>query len=242
MAAASDQPAGDDAAYTLLDDMALTEAVGVATRVRGAEGAPPLSAAEVADARAKAQELLKGADGMRDMRALTLSLGLPAARLCLKHLVEFGAAPDPVKRSLCASIDAVSEITEHGCQEVTFYNKAKGREDKAFLLLDECLAGHDLTAQLDRLAPHIAVARRPEINKHLTALVFLGRSAFAKVCEENRPLVADILSYLPAADRIDISKLYVDPRNTTLCIHPRTPKRVGIWVRFLDELPAEAEK
>lgn len=228
-------PPAAGAAYTLLDDMALTDAAEAAAQARAAEGGAPLSAAEVGAARAKAQDLLRSgaAAGLRDMRNLALALGLPAARLSLKHLVEFGAAPAPVQRALCAAIDAVSEITEHGCQEVAFFNKQKGRADRAFLLLDECPADHDLTAQLDRLAPHIPVERRPEITKHLTALVYFGRSAFAKVCEENPQLVRDILKYLPAADRVDISKLHVDPRNTTLCVHPRAPRRVGIFVRMM---------
>ena len=72
--------------------------------------------------------------------------------------------------------------------------------------------------------------------------MYIGRSVFAKVVKENRDLVRDILQFLPAGDKIDCSSLHVDPNNTTLAVHPRTPKRVGIFVVLSDEAEAAALK
>lgn len=244
------KPAGphednDEGVHVLLNDLSMDEAVAMAARNHTSDGNAPLTTEQVQEARSKAQTLLQGmsGDGLSDMRKLTLSLGMPAAKLALIHLIDYGAAPDPMKASLKNSVNGLyPDIPEKGCQQVDFFNKKKGAMDAAYLVLDECPSTHNLTAQLDKLAPHIPPEKRPEIMKHLTALVFVGRSVFAKVVKENRDLVRDILQFLPAADKIDCNAMHVDPNNTTLCVHPRTPKRVGIFVILSDEAEAAALK
>lgn len=237
---AAGAPQESPAAYTLLNDIAMKDAVDIAARNHLAASGAAATEEQLRTAKTKATELLKEMtpDGMRDLRQLTISIGMPAAKLALKQLVDFGAAPDPVKASLRQDIDRVSELTEHGCQEVAFFNKREQKPDKAFLRLDECEAAHDLTAQLNKLAPFIPPPKRPEIQKHLTALIYIGRSVYADVVKRNEGLVREILRYLPAGDRVDASSLRVDPANTTLCVHPKCPKRVGIMVTLASELPA----
>lgn len=235
------------AAYTLLDGMALDEAADIAARHHVSDGGTQPSDAHLHEAKQKAKKFLNdvGTEGLKDLRALTLTMGMPSARKILKQLIDFGIAPDPVKQSLRDAVDRISpEMKEHGCQEITFFNKAKGKEDKIYLVADECDANHDLTAQLNKMAPHIPVARRPEINHHISVLVYIVRSVFAKVVKENESLLKDILRYVPSSERLNINALQVDPRNTTLCFHPHTPRRVGIFVKMSDEVEAElaAEK
>src|SRR5579863_1427894 len=108
MSGQNSQP-GDGASsneYVLLNDLAMTEAVAMAARAHAMDGNAPLATEQVQEAKAKAQTLLQGmsGDGLNDMRKLTLSLGMSAAKLALSHLIDYGAAPDPVKVSLKNSV------------------------------------------------------------------------------------------------------------------------------------------
>lgn len=226
---------------TIRAELALDEAVANATAALGSVGLSE-------ETRAKAAELIKGssADGMREARKVMIAAGMPAAALLLKQLVDFGSALDPIKASLKRSIDAAcggGETVDHVCQEVAFFNRQTGKADVARIRLDECPANHDFTAEQNKLAPHVPVAKRPEIDKHMSMLVYLGRSVYAAVVKDHGDLLRQIVSYLPrGSDRIDATVVAVDPTNTTLCVHPGTPKRVGIFVTIdsLDGVTATA--
>ena len=71
-----------------------------------------------------------------------------------------------------------------------------------------------------------------EVIKHLSMMVYLGRTVYSKIAEANRPLLRRIFGRDAQHDCADLMMLGVDSRNTTLFVNPRWPVRVGIFVRF----------
>ncbi len=166
--------------------------------------------------------------GMRDLRKLTILMGLRPAGMILKQLIRLG--PSDAWDSLRDRVDAIADMNtcEHGCQTVDFYNKSSRGADRVHLMLDECGRTHDLTGELNKLLPHIDEAKKPQIMKHLSMLIGLGRSVYVKLAEENKQLFDDISAHIGG---ISINKIQVDPANTTMYVVESTPMRVGIFVR-----------
>jgi hypothetical protein len=124
----------------------------------------------------------------------------------------------------------ISSVRAVGCMEVDFFNAELGRKDKAYLVLDECEADHDLGAQLDKLRRHVAAEKWPEVVRSLSMLVFVARSVYETVARDKADLVRRMC---PGAEGVLAYK--VDPSNTTLFVDA-IPQRIGIFVRMEDEV------
>ncbi len=184
--------------------------------------------------------------GLEDARALSLAIGLPAARILFEAMIANCGATESRKKAMRRDAKKMSKLTETGCIKVDFFNGAKGQADVAYLLLAECPANHDLSAQIHKLFSHIPEERFDEIRKHLSMLVYLGRTSYAQMLSENEPLVARIRRTMPGT--FDARALRINPNNTTMYLGPDTRNdsagwepRVGIFVRLGEEAEAEIE-
>lgn len=200
----------------------------------GALGARP-DDAEVKAARAKAEQLLADpgmAAGMKDLQNFALAVGLGTARAALRQLIAAGTASEAKKNALFKAADAISPITEPGCQRIDYQDLATGLRRTKYLELDVCDANHDLNAQLDPLKAAIGDEKWPGVLKHLSVLVGIGRSVYTKFAHENPSLMAEIRQWLPEKDKEqDLLTLLVDTTNTTLYVLKHLPRRVGIFAR-----------
>ena len=195
---------------------------------------------------AKAKEFLKniGAtesdrEGLQDLQNLSLSMGLPTARACFRAMLAANASPatsHKYYKEAMRQIANFSPVTEIGCMRVDFFNTSTNRADVAYMVLDECAADHDLGAQIVKLRTHVADEKWPEVVKHMSMLIHLGRSIYSQIAEKEKPLIRKIFSRPAAHDCADLLKLGVDSRNTTLFVDPRWPQRVGIFIRLASEL------
>ena len=230
----------------LAGSAAMTAAIDATLRAApSSEGEPP-SAEVVAAARERVRAMLEAtsaedAAGLRDMHNLTLTFGLPATRAIFRQMVKASGRRGAAKRAAVREINEFSPITEVGCMQVDFYNQATQRPDVAYLMLEQCQQGHDLGAQLDKIKPFVLPARWPEVLKHLSMLVYLGRSVYANVARQHLPLIRS-LAGLPADDPCErYLNLQVDPVNTTLYLDASWPGRVGIFVRLAAETDGAAK-
>jgi hypothetical protein len=200
------------------------------------------SAETLAAAQARAAELLRSGDGagMRDLQNLQLAMSLPAVRCIFRGLVAASGLRGAAKQDALKEIADFSPVTEEGCYSVDFYNKTTGAADRAFLVLRQCGRRHDLQAQLDKLRPHVADEKWPEILRHLSMLVFLARSTYATLARAHLGLLRRLRG-LPADDPCAAwLALRVDGANTTLFVDAELPNRAGIFVYLAHEVDRAA--
>jgi hypothetical protein len=223
----------------------LDELVAALGRQRGAE----FSEAELAAARARAQEIVAEArnngkdpaelvQGLRDMQNLTISIGLPVPRILFREMVAAARANPGRKKTWGRQLARMSDVQETGCIGVDFFDTQTRAANKAYLVLDACGADHDLGAQLDRLFARVGADKRDELREHLSMLIHLGREAYGHMSVAARPILTEIAKKVPAADGrpLDFLALRVDPANTTLYLDAPGAQRVGIFVRFEDDV------
>jgi len=181
-------------------------------------------------------------DGMEDMRALSLSIGLPVPRILFAQLVKATTSSTrDQKRDWIRKIMALSEIKATGCIQVDFLDNTTKEKNTAYMVLDVCGKDHDLGAQLDKVFSRVSSEKQEEIRKHLSMLIFLGRSAYGQLMVEGTTLLMDIAKTLPPSKNpFDPRQLVVDPTNTTLYLDIPGTRRVGIFVRLASELKEEA--
>jgi hypothetical protein len=199
-------------------------------------------AAVPADVEERAHELLdqmgatqEDAEGIRSLQNLTLSIGLTAARECFYAMLDANAVSPALRASATREIKAFSPITEIGCMRVDFFNMLTAKADVRYLVLEKCPSDHNLGAQLQKLKSIVDMDKWVEVVKHLSMLVYLGRSTYAQLAALNKPLLRRIYKRADDDECADLMALGVDSRNTTLFVDPRWPVRIGIFVRTEDE-------
>jgi hypothetical protein len=170
--------------------------------------------------------------GIRNLQDLTTSIGLPAARESFEAMLDANRVTPALRAAALREIKAFSPITEVGCMQVDFFNMIKAAPDVAYLVLDKCPANHDLGAELKKLRTVIDTDKWVEVVKHLSMIIYLGRTVYAAMAKEHKPLIRQIFGRSADHDCADLMTLGVDSRNTTLFVNPRWPVRVGIFVRF----------
>jgi hypothetical protein len=229
-------------------DEAMREAVARTLASMAETGQEAPDEETLAAAQAKAREMLReaGGDGddpaagINDLRALTSSMGLPAARIAFRHMIKAAGVRGAVKHEALASIKAFSPITEVGSMKIDFFNRETGKPDVAWLLLDECRANHDLGAQLDKIKPHVAPEKWPEILKHCSTLIGIGRTVYAQLAKNNLALIRKI-NGLPASDPCTEYLAYkVDMASSTLYLGAAWPNRIGLFVHLDKDVPRGA--
>jgi hypothetical protein len=266
------EPASE-AEQILLDDLTLDDVAAKTVAARRAAG-ETIEPEELASIKRRASEIIKSAreraqakgsepggppangappdaggvpsavDGLEDARALSLAIGLPAARVLFESMIANCNATPARKKAMRRDAKKMSKLTEAGCVKVDFFNGEKGQADVAYLLLAECPPDHDLSAQVHKLFSQIPEERYDEIRKHLSMLVYLGRTSYAQMLSENEALVARIQRHMPTT--FDARALRINPNNTTMYLGPDIRNdpagwepRVGIFVRLSEEAEAE---
>ena len=227
-----------------LEEVLWEEVVGQVTQERH-DGEGALTEDEVRFARTRARELVAGVRagedpplaGLRDMQLLAQAMGLPVPRILFAEMIARCSATTERKRAFSRGLKDMSPLTETGCISTDFLDRTTGAAGKAFLVLEPCEADHDLGAQLDPFYARIPPEKQEDIRQFLSMLVYMGRQTFHHMLETKRALVGEITKKLP--EGFDPSALGVDPANTTLFLPPPCSQRVGIFVRYLDEMGTE---
>ena len=155
-------------------------------------------------------------------------------------MIEKSSASLGQKQKFRRELADMTPLTETGCVSVEFCGPGAGGAggaavpQTAYLVLEKCPADHDLSAQLDPLYAKIPPHRQEEIRQNLSMLVYLGRSTFGQMLETKTRALAEIARKLPSG--FDPADLQVDPANTTLFLPPPCAARVGIFVRYEEDL------
>ena len=236
---ADEDAAGEDSADEYKDAAGAGEdAMDVATRaaIRSAGGEAP-SADVVADARARASELLttmtsNDEAGLKDLQNLTLSMGLPSTRSMFKCMIENSNLRGVAKKDAIRAVADFSPVSESGCMKVDFFNQALGAPDIAYLVLHKCPRDHNLEAQLNKLKPHVLAEKWAEVTRSLSMLIYIGRSVYGQIARANLGLIRDIHGAAADDPCTDYLDLKVDVENTTLYLDASWPSRIGIYVRL----------
>lgn len=226
--------------FNLGEPSAMNDAVDAAIRATTSPGETPPSAETISAARARAAQMLEemsqeDAEGLRDLQNLTLSMGLPATRALFRQMVVASGIRGADKEAAKREITEFSPVTEVGCMKVDFHDRTTNRGSVAYLLLDACPKAHDLGTQLDKLRSRCAEAKWPEVLRHLSMLIQIGRSVYAQVAKRH----AALLGKLVGDRRAEYSEVKVDRENTTLYLNSEWPNRVGIYVKLDEEVQAE---
>jgi hypothetical protein len=237
---ADDAPAAaapDDALGGLAEQAMQTAGAPVTTESLGAVRA---AAAAIVD-----QATPNDIAGLKDYHKLTIAIGMRAVHVTFNAMV--AAAQAEAKKAdgsggLAAGLLAdaereivsMSPVTETGCMKVDFFNRTTSRSDVAYLVLDRCGRDHDLGAQLDPLRAAVAPDRWGEVVKHLSMLVFLGRTVYKRLAGEHVGLIRRLFG----AEKYP--ELLVDPVNTTLYVEAEWLDRVGIYVRYESDVGCDA--
>jgi hypothetical protein len=211
---------------------AMSAAVEAAVR---AVGTGSIDEATRAEAATKAAALLRDedAEGMSHLRNLTLSMGLPAARACLRQMVAQHGLRGAAKQAALEAIKEISPVTEKGCMKVDFFNVQTKKGDAAYLRLDQCPRHHDLAAQLDKLRPYVSPDKWGEVTKALSHLLLIGRSVYGSVARAHPELLRQIAGDGAAETYADYK---IDPSNTTLYLQEDWPSRAGFYVSLEAEM------
>ena len=240
----TDDAPAEQTEFNLGNSTAMNEAVAAAVRATSVPGQAPPSAETIAAARVRAQQMLnemKGgdADGIRDLKNLTLSMGLPSTRALFRQMITASGVRGQVKSDAQREVAEFSPVTEVGCMKVDFFNKTTGRADIAYLLLDQCPKTHNLGDQLDRLKVHVSDEKWPEVLRHLSMLVHIGRSVFGQTARQHLDLIRRLFGLAPDADCAKYIDVQIARENTTFFIDADWPNRVGLYVRLDAEVQAE---
>ena len=218
---------------------------GLAAEAMQTAGAP-VTAESLGAVRAAAAAIVDQASphdiaGLKDYHKLTVAIGMRAVHVTFNAMVAAArAAKGPggmggLEADAAREIAAMSPVTETGCMKVDFHNQVTGRPDVAYLVLDRCGRNHDLGAQLDPLRAAVAPDRWGEVVKHLSMLVFLGRTVYKRLAGEHVSLIRRLFGVEKYPE------LIVDPANTTLYVDADWPDRVGIYVRYESDVGAAAD-
>lgn len=219
-------------------ERALQAATEATLRSIGGEGLAPEALAE---AQEKAKEMLRGMRGdecdLANLRNFNYSLALPAIRLLFRHMIKAAHIRGGPKAEAIAAIRDLSPVTEIGCLKIDFFNRTKGAADAMYLLLGECPRGHNFDAQLAKLRPHVTAEKWPEIQHHMSVLVYNCRQIYAKFAADNQPLIRKIFGLPPDDACSPYLTLHVDVANTTLYLDESWPNRIGIFIRDEESRP-----
>jgi len=238
----TDSGSGTDSDDATIDDLA--ERV---IEAHHAAGGKDLGETDRVAAQARAREIINEARdraddngalaGLHDMRKLSLAIGMPVPRILFNAMIDAAAVSESRRRTWRRQLKF--GVKETGCIQVDFQDIHTKENDIAYLVLDKCGPGHDLSAELDKLYTRIPESRQDEIRKHLSVLVYLGRAAYSQMMAEMMLLLTEIGKKIPCpADdaagpvAFDPRMLGVDPANTTIYIPYTQEQRVGIFVRF----------
>jgi len=173
-------------------------------------------------------------EGIEDLCNASISLGLPAVRILFEAMIDTGSGNSSQKNDLRVRVRKLCQISIEttGCFKIDFLNTQTNCPDTVYLVLDACAAGHDLTAEFDKILSFVEENKQEKIKSYMSGLVSIARNVFRYLVEENRELVSTILKYQSEGF---IPDLKVDMSNTTLYVGDEASecqnRRVGLFVR-----------
>lgn len=216
---------------------AMDDAVEAALASAAAPGLSPPSSEIIAEARARATDMLRempseNGEGLKDLQNLTLSMGLPATRATFQFMIKAANLRGEAKKEALRAIAEFSPLTEVGCMKVDFYNQTSGSPDVAYLILDKCPRLHNLGAQIDKLKAHVSDEKWPEVIRSLSMLVHIGRSVYGQTARKHLDLIRQIHGSAADDPCTKYLDLQIDRENTTLFLDPSWPSRIGIFIRL----------
>jgi hypothetical protein len=177
------------------------------------------------------------AQGLQDMHKLTLAIGMPMTRILFSDMINSGSGTPEAKIKLLKEVKTETKTEGLGCIQVEFTDKQTGTARTAYMLLDTCGADHDLGAELDKIYSHIAVDKQEEIKKHMSMILFLGRTIFSQMMVSSANLVRKIAKKLP--QDFKANNITIDSDNTTLFLGPPCSMRVGLFIRLDTDVCSE---
>jgi hypothetical protein len=184
----------------------------------------------------RANEILKeDEEGARDLHNLTISMGLHAVRQTMHFMIDsVNIHNSSMRKKLTREISQIHKITEIGCMNLD-YHTPNGLK-RAYIRLDKCDIDHNLDLQLNKIKPFILTEKWQELMKHISVLVFFGRTVYSKMSRQHSDLIKKIMC-LSADDNIDHLYDYrIDMTNTTLFVLPEYKYRIGIFIDLEPEV------
>jgi hypothetical protein len=180
-------------------------------------------------------------EGMKDMQALSFSIGAPLFRGLFAALVAASTASDARKRQwLRTAKDADTGRGNVGCMEFGVPAGPGGPATKAYAVLRPCAADHDLGAQLQKLDSRLGPKARHRLREELSVLRVLGLRVFADMCTRLKRTIAAVLKKVPGDYTIEqFATLTTDPANTTMLTGVPAAGRIGIFIDLESEIETE---
>lgn len=229
----------------LMEELTFDEISAKALEDHQAAGGAGLSEAEQRAIQERAREMINQTraggtaggplEGLQDMHNLSLSIGLPVPRVLFAEALKATAANEARKKAWRKKLQKMAKVTETGCIQVELEGGKVREKTTVYLVLDRCPPDHNLTAQLDKIYALVPESRKPEILRHLSALVQLGRMAYNQMLAKVAPTLKEISDKLTRGGDA-FGTLCIDPANTTFYLDSVPACRVGIFVRLGSEV------
>jgi hypothetical protein len=182
------------------------------------------TAAQIAEAKQKAQEM---SEGQKEMMKMLMIMGTAGARATLLLLGEMSPATDAVKAQYRAKIGAIEGIDADGGYIVPYVKD--GKEKTMKLTMARCPRAYDLKAEFDKLDPYLGEKQRKIVRSQLGYLLFSVRGQYAQLFNQHKAIITPILEAMPESDRA-VAKggyLAVDGDNSNCFIVEGWPFRIG---------------
>ena len=209
---------------------------------------------EIRAAQERAQAIIKasqekgitGSMVMNDqekMHAMSAAIGMPVPRIMFSHMIDCAEAPIKTKEAWISDLQEIENSvlsgkmrTRTGCMELKFRDTS-GALVTAYFVLDACTDAHDFGAELEKIYTRISPDQHDVIRKHMSVLLYFGRTAFFNMFTMAQDLMEEISAAI--SKTFNYQMLKMDPANTTLYLPPPCTVRVGMFVRFASELEVE---
>lgn len=172
-------------------------------------------------------------EGLKDYFKLPATLGVQVAIDLLKFMINKSKAGKSKRKILCNKLDNVSDIKDHGCMRVDFFDIIEKKPNVGYIALFICDKEHDFGKELDKFQKRMNEEQYGSLKNHIGQLVFLGRMAFNMILKQNPEFSEEIKKYFNKIEHFE--SLRVDPKNTTLFLFPELSQRIGVRSFIGDE-------
>lgn len=191
------------------------------------------------EAKNAAKELITEADkeGMHELQKLMRATVAPAYRCALTQIAMAAGHKGSALVRMTTAIEKIAPVTGHGCMQIEFVDVRTGAASTAYIMLAECDSGYDFGPALRTLLAKLAPEREKEILDRCSILFNNGRHYYAATVTSHLPLVRKLARLSIDNPCKDFLTLKVDASRTTLYVNAEWPKRIGLIIKYKDELP-----
>lgn len=183
----------------------------------------------------------KAREKMENAKMMSAAVGLPMVQDVFNSLVGIGNGSQEEKDALLADIEALIPPGERGSLKLV-YGVGGGQTKEVYLVLGECELGYDLGKTIADLCRETGEEKRPELLRHITSLINIGRSAYVTVTSQRRELLERMAAHIPGASAVDLRELTVDMATSLMYAHPDCPKRICVVVKDAPAAPVPKQK